>query len=279
MHPLPAHLKFGRIQFLAVWDCFLAGCQLGVPSLQRPLSGHCVRPLHFRSSNGMKQPSDFTHWTFSDVPPIISLLSSSFAPSSTFSQRMFSAFKGLCDQTGSTRIIQESLLILRSETLIKKSLLPGNILIILLQIPGMRAETSRREGLTLLGPLLCLCFPSFLQAYLQRNICKSVQYCLLATQYHFLPPVYAFLCPAGAGSQGATVLRIPASLEEVLVLRSGKRERSINHSIVFSAAEGRCVCFGRQKILEQPSGIFSVLGLKAQVSCSFSNFLAPKSLP
>ena len=80
---------------------------------------------------------------------------------------------------------------------------------------------------------------------LQRNICKSVQYCLLATQYHFLPPVYAFLCPAGAGSQGATVLRIPAILGEALVLRSGKRERSINHSIVFSAAEGRCVCFGR----------------------------------
>ena len=79
---------------------------------------------------------------------------------------------------------------------------------------------------------------------LQRNICKSVQYCLLATQYHFLPPVYAFLCPAGAGSQEATVLRIPASLGEELVLRSGERERSINHGIVLSAAEGRCVCFG-----------------------------------
>ena len=72
---------------------------------------------------------------------------------------------------------------------------------------------------------------------LQRNICKSVQYCLLATQYHFLPPVYAFLCPAGAGSQEATVLRIPASLGEELVLRSGERERSINHGIVLSAAE------------------------------------------
>ena len=34
MHLLPlAHSKFGKIQFLAVWDCLLAVCQLGVLNL------------------------------------------------------------------------------------------------------------------------------------------------------------------------------------------------------------------------------------------------------
>lgn len=102
IHLLPAHSKFGTVQFLAVWDCFLAGCQLGVPSLQRPLWSLREAPTFPEAAMARSN-----HWTLLIGLSLTSLLSFSCLPllphlSSTFSQRMFSAFKGLCDQTGST---------------------------------------------------------------------------------------------------------------------------------------------------------------------------------